>query len=126
MASDCPLGTTFKAVEVVQIFQMMRHYILWLVAKSIVVICQEKKINSRRHYAIRCYTIQRKDLEKNCDFKKKKNPLGPYATFYLKVMRPCWLKFKRCLYWKGGDEQLKDELTAYNPLVPNGKELQLL
>ena len=24
---------------------------------------------------------------------------------------------------KGGDEQLKDELTAYNPLIPNGKEL---
>ena len=24
---------------------------------------------------------------------------------------------------KGGDEQLKDELIAYNPLVPSGKEL---
>mgnify|MGYP006250840763 FL=1 len=24
---------------------------------------------------------------------------------------------------KGGDEQLKDELMAYNPLIPNGKEL---
>ena len=24
---------------------------------------------------------------------------------------------------KGGDEQLKDELAAYNPLVPDGKEL---
>ena len=24
---------------------------------------------------------------------------------------------------KGGEEQLKDELAAYNPLVPNGKEL---
>ena len=24
---------------------------------------------------------------------------------------------------KGGEEQLKDELSAYNPLVPNGKEL---
>ena len=24
---------------------------------------------------------------------------------------------------KGGDEQLKDELVAYNPLIPNGKEL---
>ena len=24
---------------------------------------------------------------------------------------------------KGGDEQLQDELVAYNPLVPNGKEL---
>ena len=24
---------------------------------------------------------------------------------------------------KGGEEQLKDELEAYNPLIPNGKEL---
>ena len=24
---------------------------------------------------------------------------------------------------KGGDEQLKDELAAYNPLIPKGKEL---
>jgi hypothetical protein len=24
---------------------------------------------------------------------------------------------------KGGDEQFKDELSAYNPLIPNGKEL---
>ena len=24
---------------------------------------------------------------------------------------------------KGGDQQLKDELNAYNPLIPNGKEL---
>jgi hypothetical protein len=24
---------------------------------------------------------------------------------------------------KGGDEQLKDELSAYNPLIPDGKEL---
>ena len=24
---------------------------------------------------------------------------------------------------KGGDEQLKDELNAYNPLIPKGKEL---
>ena len=24
---------------------------------------------------------------------------------------------------KGGEEQLKDELSAYNPLIPNGKEL---
>ena len=24
---------------------------------------------------------------------------------------------------KGGDEQLNDELVAYNPLIPNGKEL---
>ena len=24
---------------------------------------------------------------------------------------------------KGGEEQLKDELIAYNPLIPNGKEL---
>ena len=39
-------------------------------------------------------------------------------------MKLWWHKFKKCLHIeKGGDEQLKDELIAYNPLVPNGKEL---
>ena len=44
--------------------------------------------------------------------------------FILKVLIRWWLKFKRCLHIeKGGDEQLKDELIAYNPLVPKGNEL---
>ena len=35
-----------------------------------------------------------------------------------------WAQVQETLYIeKGGDEQLKDELSAYNPLIPNGKEL---
>ena len=72
------------------------------------------------------YTIQRKELRKKIvDFKKNRRiPLGPYATFYFESYETMLAQVQEMLYIeKGGDEQLKDELTAYNPLVPNGKEL---
>ena len=72
------------------------------------------------------YTIKRKDLRKKIvDFKKNRRiPLGPYATFYFESYETMLAQVQEMLYIeKGGDEQLKDELTAYNPLVPNGKEL---
>ena len=72
------------------------------------------------------YTIQRKDLRKKIvDFKKNRRiPLGPYATFYFESYETMLDQVQEKLYIeKGGDDQLKDELTAYNPLVPNGKEL---
>ena len=51
-------------------------------------------------------------------------PIGPYATFYFESFETMLGQIQEMLYIeKGGDEQLKDELTAYNPLVPNGKEL---
>ena len=44
--------------------------------------------------------------------------------FILKVMKQCWLKFKKCFTLKKVEmSNLKDELTAYNPLIPDGKEL---
>ena len=72
------------------------------------------------------YTIQRKNLRKKIvDFKKNRRiPLGPYATFYFESYETMLAQVQEMLYIeKGGDDQLKDELTAYNPLVPNGKEL---
>ena len=72
------------------------------------------------------YTKQRKELRKKIvDFKKNRRiPLGPYATFYFESYETMLAQVQEMLYIeKGGDEQLKDELTAYNPLVPNGKEL---
>ena len=72
------------------------------------------------------YTIQRKELRKKIvDFKKDRRvPLGPYATFYFESFETMLAQVQEMLYIeKGGDEQLKDELLAYNPLVPNGKEL---
>ena len=72
------------------------------------------------------YTKNRKELRKNIvEFKKDRRvPLGPYATFYFESYETMLAQVQEMLYIeKGGDEQLKDELTAYNPLVPNGKEL---
>ena len=72
------------------------------------------------------YTSQRKELRKKIvDFKKNRRiPLGPYATFYFESFETMLAQVQEMLYIeKGGDEQLKDELIAYNPLVPNGKEL---
>ena len=72
------------------------------------------------------YTSQRKELRKKIvDFKKDRRiPLGPYATFYFESYETMLAQVQEMLYIeKGGEEQLKDELTAYNPLVPNGKEL---
>ena len=72
------------------------------------------------------YTSQRKELRKKIvDFKKNRRiPLGPYATFYFESYETMLAQVQEMLYIeKGGDEQLKDELSAYNPLVPNGKEL---
>ena len=56
--------------------------------------------------------------------KNRRIALGPYATFYFESFETMVAQIQEMLYIeKGGDEQLKDELTAYNPLVPNGKEL---
>jgi hypothetical protein len=72
------------------------------------------------------YIKNRKELRKNIvSFKKDRRiPLGPYATFYFESYETMLAQVQEMLYIeKGGDEQLKDELTAYNPLIPNGKEL---
>ena len=72
------------------------------------------------------YTKQRKELRKNIvEFKKNRRvSLGPYATFYFESFETMLAQVQEMLYIeKGGDTQLQDELTAYNPLVPDGKEL---
>ena len=72
------------------------------------------------------YTKKRKELRKGIvEYKKNRRvPLGPYATFYFESYETMLAQVQEMLYIeKGGDDQLKDELIAYNPLVPNGKEL---
>ena len=72
------------------------------------------------------YTGKRRELRKNIvDYKKNRRvALGPYATFYFESYETMLAQVQEMLYIeKGGDEQLKDELSAYNPLIPNGKEL---
>ena len=72
------------------------------------------------------YIKNRKELRKNIvNFKKDRRiALGPYATFYFESYETMLAQVQEMLYIeKGGDKQLKDELIAYNPLIPNGKEL---
>ena len=56
--------------------------------------------------------------------KNRRVTLGPYATFYFESFETMLAQIQEMLHIeKGGDAQLKDELEAYNPLIPQGKEL---
>jgi hypothetical protein len=56
--------------------------------------------------------------------KDRRSSLGPYANFYFESYETMKAQIQEMLHIeKGGDEQLKDELAAYNPLIPKGKEL---
>ena len=72
------------------------------------------------------YAKNRKDYRREIVAYKKDRrvSLGPYATFYFESYETMLAQVQEMLsIEKGGDEQLKDELIAYNPLIPNGKEL---
>lgn len=50
--------------------------------------------------------------------------VGPYVTFYFENYDTMWMQVHEMLYIeKGGPDQVADELAAYNPLIPNGREL---
>ena len=72
------------------------------------------------------YSKNRKKLRKEIiEFKKNRRiSLGPYATLYFECYETMLAQIQEMLYIeKGGSNQLKDELNAYNPLIPNGREL---
>ena len=87
---------------------------------------EKKEILKEDIMPLDIYTKQRKELRKNIvEFKKDRRiSLGPYATFYFESYETMLAQVQEMLYIeKGGDDQLKDELTAYNPLIPKGQEL---
>ena len=50
--------------------------------------------------------------------------LGPDATFYFESYDTMWHQIHEMLYIeRGGEDQIIDELAAYNPLIPKGREL---
>ncbi|MBX9758181.1 MAG: DUF3501 family protein [Beijerinckiaceae bacterium] len=50
--------------------------------------------------------------------------VGPHVTFYFENFDTMWMQVQEMIYIeKGGDEQVADELKAYNPLIPQGHEL---
>ena len=56
--------------------------------------------------------------------KNRRVSVGPDATFYFESYDTMLHQVLEMLYIeRGGEEQIKDELSAYNPLVPKGREL---
>ena len=56
--------------------------------------------------------------------KPRRIDVGPHATFYFENYATMKQQIQEMLYIeKGGDEQLEDELEAYNPMIPQGDEL---
>jgi hypothetical protein len=87
---------------------------------------EKRQIHKEDIIPLNVYTKSRKEHRKNIvELKKSRRvALGPYATFYFESYETMLAQVQEMLYIeKGGDEQLKDELVAYNPLIPNGKEL---
>ena len=87
---------------------------------------EKRQVEKKDLMSADVYAESRKQIRKDLvEFKKNRRiALGPYATFYFESFETMVAQIQEMLHIeKGGDEQLKDELIAYNPLVPNGKEL---
>ena len=87
---------------------------------------EKRQVEKKDLMQANAYAEDRKKIRKDLvEFKKNRRiALGPYATFYFESFETMVAQIQEMLHIeKGGDEQLKDELIAYNPLVPNGKEL---
>ena len=87
---------------------------------------EKREIQKSDIMPLDAYIKDRKEIRKNIvNFKKNRRvALGPYATFYFESYETMLAQVQEMLYIeKGGDQQLHDELIAYNPLIPNGKEL---
>jgi hypothetical protein len=69
--------------------------------------------------------IRRDQRRRITEIKRQRRvEVGPFATFYFENYETMWHQVQEMLHIeKGGDAQIDDELAAYNPLIPNGKEL---
>ena len=55
---------------------------------------------------------------------RRRMEVGPIATFYFENYDTMWHQVHEMLHIeRGGDAQIEDELSAYNPLIPQGREL---
>ncbi len=56
--------------------------------------------------------------------KLRRVDVGPHVTFYFENYDTMWSQVQEMLHIeKGGEAQIADELAAYNPLIPQGREL---
>lgn len=74
----------------------------------------EQYTNERREHRRRISEVKR----------NRRIEVGPFCTFYFESYETMWHQIHEMLYIeRGGEQQIADELAAYNPLVPKGDEL---
>jgi hypothetical protein len=72
------------------------------------------------------YAKRRKELrtERIAEKRARSIHVGPHVTMLFESYASMWLQVQEMLHIeKGGEEQLADELAAYNPMIPQGSEL---
>lgn len=56
--------------------------------------------------------------------RNRRMDVGPFATAYFENFETMWRQIQEMLHIeRGGEAQIADELRAYAPLIPNGREL---
>jgi len=56
--------------------------------------------------------------------RRRRLEVGPVCLFHFESYETMWAQIHEMLYIeKGGEAQIADELAAYNPLIPKGREL---
>jgi hypothetical protein len=78
-------------------------------------------ILSDSEYAVRRTELRAKIIAVK---KSRRMEVGPHATFHFENYDTMWLQVMEMLrIEKGGAAQIEGELAAYNPLIPQGREL---
>ena len=84
------------------------------------------EISRENILSMETYAIERRDRRREAVAMKRNRRMevGPVAAFYFENYDTMWHQVHEMLYIeRGGEEQIADELAAYNPLIPKGHEL---
>ncbi|NNE85682.1 MAG: DUF3501 family protein [Alphaproteobacteria bacterium] len=76
--------------------------------------------------AMDAYAAERRERRREAVALKRNRRMevGPVAAFYFENYATMWHQVHEMLHIeKGGEAQIADELAAYNPLIPKGREL---
>jgi hypothetical protein len=87
---------------------------------------EKRRIESADIMPVEEYARRRKELRQARIATKaaRRLQVGPYATILFESYGSMLAQIQEMLYIeKGGDEQLVEELAAYNPMIPQGDEL---
>jgi hypothetical protein len=87
---------------------------------------QKRKISRADILPVEQYARERREHRRRISEVKRNRrvEVGPFCTFYFESFETMWHQVHEMLYIeRGGEQQIKDELDAYNPLIPKGDEL---